>query len=58
MCDLPGPGIEPVSPALAGRFLTPGLPGKLWLVSLDQPSLQGLSDLPTLCDAPCLSPEK
>ena len=27
---LPGPGIEPVSlvsPALAGRFLTPGLPG-------------------------------
>ena len=26
--DLPGPGIEPVSPALAGGFLTPGLPGK------------------------------
>ena len=22
MWDLPGPGIEPVSPALAGRFLT------------------------------------
>ena len=21
MCDLPGPGIEPLSPALAGRFL-------------------------------------
>ena len=26
--DLPGPGIEPVSPALAGRFLTTGPPGK------------------------------
>ena len=22
MCDLPGPGIKPVSPALAGGFLT------------------------------------
>ena len=28
MWDLPGPGIEPVSPALAGRFLTTGPPGK------------------------------
>ena len=26
--DLPGPGIEPVFPALAGRFLTTGPPGK------------------------------
>ena len=26
--DLPEPGIEPVSPAIAGRFLTTGLPGK------------------------------
>ena len=26
--DLPGPGIEPVSPALAHRVLTTGLPGK------------------------------
>ena len=25
---LPGPGIEPVSPALAGGFLTTGPPGK------------------------------
>ena len=24
MWNLPGPGIEPVSPALAGRFLTTG----------------------------------
>ena len=28
MWDLPGPGIEPVSPALAGRFLSTALPGK------------------------------
>ena len=31
MCDLPGPGSKPTSPALAGRFLTtrpPGKPGK------------------------------
>ena len=26
--NLPGPGIKPVSPALAGRFITTGLPGK------------------------------
>ena len=26
--DLPGPGLEPVSPALAGRFLTTAPPGK------------------------------
>ena len=26
--DLPGPGIEPISPALAGRFFTIELPGK------------------------------
>ena len=28
MWDLPEPGIEPVSLALQGRFLTTGLPGK------------------------------
>ena len=28
MWDLPGPGLEPVSPALAGGFLTTVLPGK------------------------------
>ena len=28
MWDLPEPGIEPVSPALAGGFLTTGPPGK------------------------------
>jgi len=28
MWDLPGPGIKLISPALAGRFLTTGPPGK------------------------------
>ena len=28
MWDLPGPGIEPMSPALAGGFLTTEAPGK------------------------------
>ena len=28
MWDLPGPGIEPMFPALAGGFLTTGPPGK------------------------------
>ena len=28
MWDLPGPGLQPVSPALAGRFLTIAPPGK------------------------------
>ena len=28
MWDLPGPGLEPVFPALAGRFLTTAPPGK------------------------------
>ena len=28
MCDLPRPGLEPVSPALAGRFSTTVPPGK------------------------------
>ena len=29
--DLPDPGIEPLSPVLAGRFFTPELPGKSYL---------------------------
>ena len=31
MWDLPGPGLEPVSPALAGGFLTTAPPGKSWI---------------------------
>ena len=34
MWDLPRPGLEPVSPALAGRFLTTAPPRKLELVYL------------------------
>ena len=30
MWDLPRPGLEPVSPALAGRFSTTAPPGKPW----------------------------
>ena len=32
MWDLPGPGLEPVTPALAGGFLTTAPPGKDRLV--------------------------
>ena len=31
MWDLPRPGLEPVSPALAGRFSTAAPPGKPWI---------------------------
>ena len=31
MWNLPGPGIEPVSPALAGRFLTTVSPGNSYI---------------------------
>ena len=34
MWDPPGPGLEPVSPALAGRFSTTAPPGKPWLFIL------------------------
>ena len=33
MWDLPGPGLEPASPALAGGFLTTERPGKSHLGS-------------------------
>ena len=39
MWDLPGPGIEPVSPALAGGFLTTVPPGKPPAASLKNPVL-------------------
>ena len=35
MWDLPGPGIKPVSAALAGGFLTAGPPGKSYFVLLN-----------------------
>ena len=34
MWDLPRPGLEPVSPALAGRFSTTAPPGKAYLLFL------------------------
>ena len=34
MWDLPRPGLEPVSPALAGRFSTTVPPGKPWITFL------------------------
>ena len=61
MWDLPGPGLEPVSPALAGEFLTTEPPGKpcgevltalkpkaspLWLPTLPGPALLALSWVP------------
>ena len=35
MWDLPGPGLEPVSPALAGRLSTTAPPGKPWSFNVD-----------------------
>ena len=42
MWDLPGPGIEPVSSALAGGFLTTAPPGKSlpFLICMRYPILQ------------------
>ena len=37
MRDLPGPGLEPMSPALAGRFLTTAPPGKPHRIVLKWP---------------------
>ena len=34
MWDLPEPGIEPMSPTLAGGFLTTALPRKSWIFKL------------------------
>ena len=36
MWNLPGPGIEPTSAALAGEFLTSGPPEKSWETSLKE----------------------
>ena len=53
MWNLPGPGFEPVSPALAGRFLTPGPPGKSspailpTHLSMSWPCLEALQGLNT-----------
>ena len=47
MWDLPGLGLKPVSPALAGGFLTTAPPGKPYLVNfLNQNPKYSLSDGP------------
>ena len=44
-CNLPRPGIEPVSPALAGGFLTAGAPGEPLLRSLLSISQQEIASM-------------
>ena len=41
MWDLPGPGLEPVSPVLAGGFLTTAPPGKSPLLLLVRTRMTG-----------------
>ena len=60
MWDLPRPGLEPVSPALAGRFSTTAPPGKPLIVVLTCISLRFLTswsvhDLHTLSESQELS---
>ena len=38
MWDLPGPGLEPVSPELAGGFLTTAPPGKPYFIGFVFPN--------------------
>ena len=45
MWDLPGPGLEPVSPALAGGFLTTVPPGKPQDILLDFYIMLGGSEI-------------
>ena len=51
---LPNPRIEPVSPALAGRFFTTEPPGNLWLAAAAAAKL--LQSCPTLCNSEDDSP--
>ena len=53
MWDLPGPGIKPVSPALAGEFSATGPPGKsldsylnlvMWICVAKKPNTLGISE--------------
>ena len=57
MWDLPGPGLEPVSPALAGRFSTTAPPGKPLVTVFDsQLFLLILRRVPPPTPVVCLSP--
>ena len=56
MWDLPGPGLEPVSPALAGGFLTTAPLGKSHCAILDRAEfhiLTALASLPIRRKEPC-----
>ena len=44
MWDLPGPGLEPVSPALAGRFLTTAPPEESPYVGIVMSNYVGVSE--------------
>ena len=52
MRNLPGPRIQPVSPALAGRFLITGPPGKQRLTFFKFPSHEALDPVYVLPHAP------
>ena len=45
ICDLLGPGIEPVFPTVAGGFLTTGPPGKSWIILLENRELLGVTEI-------------
>ena len=56
MWDLPRPGLEPVSPALAGRFSTTAPPGKPLLLSFKSPLCILDTSLSLLCVLHIFSP--
>ena len=45
MWDLLRPGIEPISPALAGGCLTIGPQGKPWIILLENRELLGVTEI-------------
>ena len=53
MWDLPRPGLEPVSPALEGRFLTTAPPGKSLMGTSKDTNLRDLCYLPVRKFALC-----
>ena len=50
--DLPPPGIEPMSPVLAGRFFITELPGKPKKPEALKKNLHPFSDISVLCCVP------
>ena len=58
MWDLPGPGIEPVSPALAGEFFTVVTAGKPEIVTLSMDREEPYIGLLGSCSPPCPGPRE